>query len=86
MDKNNILICQCCGMPLDDNTFSVEPNGDINKEYCKWCYVDGKFTYHNMDDLINTCIPHMVAQGFNEEQAREYMKGMLPNLRYWKNK
>lgn len=31
------LICQCCGMPLDDSTISKEPNGDFNEEYCKWC-------------------------------------------------
>ena len=29
------LICQCCGMPLDDSTISKEPNGDFNEEYCK---------------------------------------------------
>jgi hypothetical protein len=28
----------------------------------------------------------MVAQGFPEEQARTYMRGMLPNLKYWKEK
>jgi hypothetical protein len=39
-----------------------------------------------MNDLINTCIPHMVAQGFSEDQARTYMKGMLPTLKYWKEK
>ena len=26
------LICQCCGMPLDDTTISKEPNGDFNEE------------------------------------------------------
>lgn len=35
------LICQCCGMPLDDNSISKEPNGSFNEEYCKWCYNDG---------------------------------------------
>ena len=37
-----------------------------------------------MDELIKVCIPHMVSQGFTEEQAREYMKQMLPTLDYWK--
>ena len=46
------LICQCCGMPLDDSTISKEPDGTFNEEYCKWCYTDGKFTYDNIDDLI----------------------------------
>ena len=37
------LVCQCCGMPLDDSTISAEPDGDLNEEYCKWCYTGGKF-------------------------------------------
>ena len=32
------LVCQCCGMPLDDSTISAEPDGELNEEYCKWCY------------------------------------------------
>ena len=76
-------ICQCCGMPLDETLFSHEENGEVNEEYCKWCYVDGKFTYHNMDELINACIPFMVQQGFSEDQARAYMKENLPHLKYW---
>ena len=39
------LICQCCGMPLDDTTLSRETDGTFNEDYCKWCYADGKFTY-----------------------------------------
>ena len=32
----NKLICQCCGMPLDDASISREPDGAFNEEYCKW--------------------------------------------------
>ncbi|MCR5079309.1 MAG: helix-turn-helix domain-containing protein, partial [Bacilli bacterium] len=78
------LICQCCGMPLEDEIIGRNKDGSMNEEYCKWCYADGTYTYNDMDDLINVCIPHMVAQGFSEEQAKEYMRGMLPNLNYWK--
>lgn len=28
------LICQCCGMPLDDSTISREPDGAFNEDYC----------------------------------------------------
>ena len=38
------LICQCCGMPLEDATISKEVDGVLNEEYCKWCYADGDFT------------------------------------------
>ena len=38
------LICQCCGMPLEDCNISKETDGNFNEEYCKWCYVDGEYT------------------------------------------
>ena len=50
------LICQCCGMPLDDSTISKEPNGDFNEEYCKWCYSDGEFKYTSKEQLIDFCV------------------------------
>ena len=78
------LICQCCGMPLDDEIIGREKDGTLNEDYCKWCYADGEYTYSNMDDLIDVCIPHMAKEGFSEEQARAYMKQMLPKLDYWK--
>ena len=79
------LICQCCGMPLkDDDIISRDADGSPNEDYCKWCYADGTYTYSNMDDLINVCVGHMVSENFSEEQAREYMKQLLPKLDYWK--
>lgn len=39
------LICQCCGMPLEDSNISKETDGLFNEEYCKWCYADGDFTF-----------------------------------------
>ena len=37
-----------------------------------------------MDELIDVCVTHMVNENFTEEQARAYMKQMLPKLDYWK--
>lgn len=79
------LICQCCGMPLeDDEIIGRDKDGALNEDYCKWCYADGTYTYSNMDDLIDVCVKHMVSEDFSEEQARAYMKDMLPQLDYWK--
>ena len=78
------LVCQCCGMPLEDSIISREKDGALNEDYCKWCYADGTYTYSNMDDLIEVCIPHMKSENFSEEQARAYLKQMLPKLDYWK--
>ena len=46
------LICQCCGMPLEDSNISKETDGFFNEEYCKWCYVDGEYIYHNMEFIM----------------------------------
>ena len=78
------LVCQCCGMPLEDAILSREKDGSLNEDYCQWCYADGTYTYSNMDDLIDVSVRHMVAEGFSEEQARNYLKQTLPNLDYWK--
>ena len=79
------LICQCCGMPLDDDSvMGHDKDGAINEDYCKWCYADGTYTYSNMDDLIDVCVKHMANENFTEEQSRAYMKELLPKLDYWK--
>lgn len=78
------LVCQCCGMPLQDKSISKEPDGLFNEDYCKWCYADGEYMYHNMDDLIDVCANHMANDAFPPEQVRAYLKDMLPKLNYWK--
>lgn len=79
------LICQCCGMPLEDDTIiSRDKDGTLNEHYCKWCYTDGVYIYNNMDDLIDVCVQHMINENFTEEQARSYMEKLLPQLDYWK--
>lgn len=86
MGINRQLVCQCCGMPLeDDDIISRDADGSLNDNYCKWCYVDGTYTYSDMDKLIDICVEHMVSDDFTEEQARAYMKELLPTLDYWKN-
>ena len=78
------LICQCCGMPLDDSTVSREPDGAFNEEYCKWCYTDGEFVYKNLDELIDFLAGHMANENWSSEQAREYFELQLPQLGHWK--
>ena len=61
-----------------------DSDGTLNEDYCKWCYADGIYTYSDMDDLINVCVKNMVNENFTEEQARSYLKELLPKLDYWK--
>ena len=64
------LICQCCGMPLEDATLSREPDGSFNEQYCKWCYTDGEFKYSSKEQLIDFCVAHMEA--------------VVPYLEHWR--
>ena len=77
------LICQCCGMPLDDTSVSHEPDGSFNEEYCKWCYTDGKFVYTDIAELTDFLVGSMANEQWTPEQARGYFEAMLPKLNHW---
>ncbi len=78
------LICQCCGMPLEDSTLSREPDGSLNEEYCKWCYADGAFKYSSKEELIDLCVTHMASEQWPAEQVRAHMEAVVPQLSHWK--
>ncbi len=78
------LICQCCGMPLDDSTISKEPDGTFNEDYCKWCYSDGKFIYTSLGELVEFLVGHTSNENWPPEQARAYYEEQLPKLNHWK--
>ena len=70
------LVCQCCGMPLEDAAF--------NEDYCKWCYTDGEFKYTSMEELIDFCTEHMASEAWPEAQVRAHMQAVVPGLKHWK--
>ena len=80
------LICQCCGMELDDKFTSREPDGTFNEEYCKWCYTDGKFVYLTFDQLVNYFVENMATESWPEEQVRAFCNERLKKLKYWSQK
>ena len=63
------LVCQCCGMPLEDAVTSREPDGSFNEDYCRWCYDGGTFKYASMDQLIDFCVAHMASEAWPAEQS-----------------
>ena len=77
------LICQCCGMPLEDAITSREPDGAFNEDYCKWCYDGGTFKYHSKEELIDFCVAHMASEQWPAEQVRAHMEAVVPNLKHW---
>ena len=78
------LICQCCGMPLEDSIISKETDGTLNEEYCKWCYNEGNFVYTSLEELIDFLVGHMSNEQFPPEQMRAYLNELLPTLNHWK--
>ena len=78
------LICQCCGMPLEDSNISKEPDGFFNEEYCKWCYANGHFCYTSLEELTNFLVNHMANENWPADVARTYFEEALPKLNYWK--
>ena len=80
------LICQCCGMPLEDSLLSREPDGSFNEHYCKWCYADGQFAYQDLQTLTDFLVEHMSNENWSAEQARAYFEAQLPQLQHWREK
>lgn len=78
------LHCQSCGMPLEDEIISKEPSGEKNKDYCKFCYHDGKFTYNSKEELIQFCIEHFASKEQTAEEIRANMEAVLPTLKHWR--
>ena len=80
------LYCQCCGMPLsDDSMISHETDGSFNEEYCKWCYADGNFTYKDKDSLLDFLVSHMPnPDNQTEAERRRLYDSHLSMLKHWR--
>ena len=49
------LICQSCGMPLEDGICGHDADGAVNEDYCKWCYDGGQFLQDcTMEEMAGT--------------------------------
>lgn len=80
------LICQCCGMPLDDGSISREKDGSFNEEYCRWCYTGGAFAYVSLEELLDFLVAHTSNAEWPPEQARAWYQEQLPRLRHWQRR
>ncbi len=80
------LYCQCCGMPLsEDSMISRERDNSFNEDYCKWCYDDGEFVYTTKESLIDFMMQHMPnPQNQSESERRQFFDTMLSGLKRWK--
>lgn len=80
--------CQSCGMPMGntEEMYGTEADGAKSKEYCKYCYENGKFVANcSMEEMIEFCVPHMVAahKEISEASARKMIGEYFPKLKRW---
>lgn len=85
------LFCQSCGMPLTvAEHYATNADGSTNKDYCCYCFKDGKFTQDcTMDEMIIHCAGFV--EEFNKdsekkltkEEAIQQMKQYFPMLKRW---
>lgn len=80
------LICQCCGMPLnEDSLISREADGGYNEDYCKWCCTDGDFAYQSKDALLDYLVKNMPNPNNADEGTRRIQfDAYLSQLKHWK--
>ena len=80
------LVCQCCGMPLnEDGLFSREPDGSYNEDYCKWCYANGEFAYQSKESLLDYLVANIPnPDNADEETRRNQFDLYLSQLKHWK--
>ena len=80
------LICQCCGMPLNEDAFiSREKVGSYNEDYCKWCYAEGKFVYQSRESLLDYLVEHMPnPDNLGVDDRRAQFNIYLSQLKHWK--
>lgn len=79
--------CQSCSMPLTKKEeLGTNKDGSKNKEYCIYCYKDGEYTDKEitMEGMVEMCVPFMVENGMQEDEARKIMNNALPTLKRWK--
>ena len=80
------LVCQCCGMPLEDAATSKEPDGSFNEDYCKWCYCrTASSSTTSPEQLIEFCVEHMASDVSGPRiRCAPHMEAVVPNLKHWK--
>lgn len=86
--EENYKNCQSCGMPMkkSPNGGGTNADGSINKTYCAYCYVDGKFvnpdwTAQEMRQFVKG---KLVEMGF-PKFTTGFFTAHIPKLKRWRN-
>lgn len=82
-------ICQSCSMPLrSDKDFGTNADSSKNKDYCHFCFKEGKFTDEgmSMEQKIEKMVGMAKQMNIPEDKAREMAQNILPKLKRWQTK
>ena len=84
----DMIFCQSCCMPMQDNPdlYGSNADGSRNDDYCVYCFKDGAFTADiTMEEMIDFCVNSMVEHnpGMTPEKTRALMEEFFPKLKRW---
>ena len=85
--KQELKICQSCGMPLTPEHMGREEDGTLNEHYCEWCWNNGAFLRDcTMEEMIEFCAPFEVEGGRAKtlEEAKAMLGEYFPTLERWR--
>jgi radical SAM superfamily enzyme len=78
--------CQSCGMPLQKGFFATNEDGSENREYCPFCFQNGRFTEPDLtlEQMIQKSVNYMSTKlNFSREEAEKLSRDIIPNLKRW---
>lgn len=73
------------GKPED---FGTNSDGSKNRDYCKFCFQNGRFTDPNITiaQMIDKVAGFAAQMKIPETQAKEMAKSSIPNLKRWRSR
>lgn len=85
--KQELKICQSCGMPMQEEQYGTNQDGGRNDKYCCYCFKDGEFAQNcTMEEMADFCAGFEVEGGRakTKEEAKEMLMQYFPTLERWK--
>lgn len=78
-------ICQSCSMPImKEEEFGTNADGQLNKDYCIYCYKNGDFIDKvTLEEYIEKNVKFAAQAGMTPEQMRDHCKKVFPTLKRW---
>ena len=79
--------CQSCGVPLEDWFYGTEEGGVETREYCRFCYSDGKFVEPDLtvDQMVQRNLDFMTKKlKIEDAKSREFSYALIPTLKRWR--